>query len=894
MIEIFTFTSLQKENNNKPKTRMLMKRKNLLLTFMVIVLFSGATFAQGIIRGVIQDVNTDETLIGATVVIDGTTIGVTTNLDGSFLLIAPEGEHKLVYSYVGYETQYSTLSVKDGATYNVGTILMKSSAIGLQELNVFANVAIDRKTPVAVSTLDAAQIQEKLGSQELPEVLNETPSVYAVKQGGGFGDSRINIRGFDQRNIAVMVNGIPVNDMENGWVYWSNWAGLGDALRSMQVQRGLGASKLAINSVGGTMNMITKTTDVNRGGSFMTSVTDYGNTKMLLSLSTGKTENGWSISFVGSRTKGPGYIDKTWVDAWSYFVSVSKEWKNHLITFTAIGAPQQHGQRSYTVSEGNFEKYGAQYNQHWGTYDGNVLMERQNNYHKPQFAANWYWTISEKSFLATSVYSSFGKGYGTGTLDNRKSLPRYRIGRTDNGQIDWDGAANENATHIDTAHFDNGNYAAGGNLFAPNGDTIQEGGVQLSKNILRESVNEHTWWGIISTFNHTFNNKSTLMVGIDGRMYEGRHFRRVRNLLGGDYWFDGWDYAVDGVAGREQLKSVGDKIAYDNDGLVRYGGAFAQYEISFGSLSLFGAGAISNTWYGKVDRYNYVGGDDVQKADYVNALGYNIKGGLNFNINEANNVFLNIGYYSRAPYWDFVFVNRNKNSLVPVNDILNEKIFGVEVGYGLRVEWMALNFNLYYTDWADKSYTDNFTDGDDNDFTAPVMGLKATHMGAELDAKFRATRWLDFYAVVGYGNWKWKNDVEAVIYDDNGAIVDTVNVYASDVVIGDQPQTQVVLGTKVRPMKGLQLTLSWRHYDRLYRGYDVTELDKQGYEVEQLPSYSIVDFYAGYEFKIAGLSTLAGVNVYNVLDNVTKSQGDKYGYFWTFGRTFNFSLAIKF
>ena len=383
------------------------------------------------------------------------------------------------------------------------------------------------------------------------------------------------------------------------------------------------------------------------------------------------------------------------------------------------------------------------------------------------------------------------------------------------------------------------------------------------------------------------------MVGIDGRTYVGRHFRRVRNLLGGDYWFEGYGRAVDGVGGRDQLKSVGDKIAYDNNGLVRYGGVFAQYEISFGNLSLFAAGTVSNTWYGKVDRYNYVTSED-QVADFVSALGYNIKAGLNFNINESNNVFLNLGYYSRAPYWDFVFVNRSTNSLKPVNDILNEKILGVEVGYGLRVDWMALNFNLYYTDWADKSYTDYFQDANGDDFTAPVMGLKAVHMGAELDAKFRATRWLDFFVVVGYGNWKWKNDVSTVIFDDNGTIVDTVNVYANDVKIGDQPQTQVVLGTKVQPMKGLHLNLSWRHYDRLYRGYDVTELDKQGYEVEQLPSYSIVDFYAGYEFKIAGLSTLAGVNVNNILDNVTKMQGDKYGYFWTFGRTFNFSLAIKF
>jgi len=871
-----------------------MNFKNLLITFSVILFFGSAAFAQGLIRGVIQDVNTDETLIGATVLIKGTTIGVTTNLDGSFLLITPEGDHVLVISYVGYEDYTTDISVKDGSTYNVGTILMLSSAIGLQEINIFANVAIDRKTPVAVSTLDAAEIEQKIGSQELPEVLNETPSVYAVKQGGGFGDSRINIRGFDQRNIAIMINGVPVNDMENGWIYWSNWAGLGDQLRSMQVQRGLGASKLAINSVGGTMNMISKTTDVNAGGSAMASVTDYGNTKFMVSLSTGKTKDGWAISFVGSRTFGPGYIDKTWVDAWSYFLSVSKEWKNHLITFTAIGAPQKHGQRSFTVSESNFEKYGPKYNQHWGTYNGNVVMERENKYHKPQFAVNWYWTITDKSFLATSVYTSQGRGYGTGTLDNRYDIPpRYRIGRTENGQIDWDGVANVNATHEDTAYFDNGNYAASGILYDEDGEEIQDD-TQLSKNILRESVNEHNWWGIISTFNHTFDNNSTLMVGIDGRTYKGMHYRSVRDLMGGDYWFEGYGLAVEGVAGRNQLKSVGDRIAYDNDGLVRYGGAFAQWEITLGNLSIFAAGTISNTWYGKVDRYNYVSSEEAQVADFVNAFGYNAKAGLNFNINEQNNVFLNLGYYSRAPYWDFVFVNYNKNSLVPVSEILNEKIFGVEVGYGLRLQWMALNVNLYYTDWADKSYTDRFQDEAGDDFSAPVVGLRATHMGAELDAKFKATRWLEFFAVMGLGSWKWKNDVSAVIYADNGAIVDTVNVYASNVKVGDQPQTQVVLGTKIQPVKRLYVNLSWRYYDQLYRGYDVTELDEKGYEIEMLPAYDMVDAYIGYEFKIAGLNSLAGMNIYNVFDNVVKTQGDQYGYFWSFGRTFNFSLRVKF
>ncbi|MBS1572299.1 MAG: TonB-dependent receptor plug domain-containing protein, partial [Bacteroidetes bacterium] len=129
-----------------------------------------------------------------------------------------------------------------------------------------ADIAKDRKTPVAVSTIKEAQIVEKLGNQEFPEILNTSPSVYATKGGGGYGEGKLNIRGFDQKNIAVMINGMPVNDMESGAVYWSNWAGLSDVTSAMQVQRGLGSSKLAIASVGGTVNIITRSSDKKEGG----------------------------------------------------------------------------------------------------------------------------------------------------------------------------------------------------------------------------------------------------------------------------------------------------------------------------------------------------------------------------------------------------------------------------------------------------------------------------------------------------------------------------------------------------------------------------------------------------------------------------------------------------
>ncbi len=143
--------------------------------------------------------------------------------------------------------------------------------------------------------------------------------MYATKAGGGFGDSRINVRGFDQRNTAVMINGVPVNDMENGAVYWSNWAGLSDVTSAMQVQRGLGSSKLAIASVGGTINILTKSADKKREGNVMFGLGNAGYNKLLFSYNTGKGTTGWSSSFLMSRTAGSMYADGTEFEGYNYY-----------------------------------------------------------------------------------------------------------------------------------------------------------------------------------------------------------------------------------------------------------------------------------------------------------------------------------------------------------------------------------------------------------------------------------------------------------------------------------------------------------------------------------------------------------------------------------------------
>ena len=345
-----------------------------------------------------------------------------------------QGITPLKCRFIAYETKEIIANVKSGQTTNLGDLRLKVSTIGLKEVEVIASVATDRKTPVAFTSIEGTEIESKVGNQEFPEMLRNTPSIYVTKQGGGFGDSRINVRGFDQRNTAVMINGVPVNDMENGWVYWSNWAGLSDVTTKMQVQRGLSASKLAVPSIGGSINIITNAAEMSKGGAFGAMVGNDGFQKYSLVLSTGLGSTGWAFTFQGTHTQGNGYVDGTKFRGWSYFASLSKVInKKHSLGLTAIGAPQWHHQRSWANPYTDYEKYGTKYNSDWGYLNGDEFTWRRNFYHKPKVFANWYFTISDRTELATSAYISFGRGGGTGPRGAINGNAEFRLPKTEEG-----------------------------------------------------------------------------------------------------------------------------------------------------------------------------------------------------------------------------------------------------------------------------------------------------------------------------------------------------------------------------------------------------------------------------------------------------------------------------
>lgn len=501
-------------------------KKIFLLTLMAL-LCSAYTLSQNVVKGYVRDAETDEPLVGVSVQIEGTLSGTQTGLNGEYSLQV-EGNKTLIFSYVGYETR-----LIEASDATVADVKLKSTTIELKDVTVTSQIAIQRKTPVAVSNISFETIEEKLGNAEFPEVLKSTPGVYATKSGGGYGDSKINMRGFKSENIAVMVNGVPVNDMEWGGVYWSNWAGLSDVTRTMQTQRGLGASKVSSPSVGGSINIITKAHEAKKGGSAQYTIGNDGYNKLLFNISSGMLNGGWAFTVLGSRTWGNGYIQGTGFEGWNYFLNISKIINDdHTLSFTVFGAPQEHYQRSsydqLTIAE--WQRVGSymngdspyKYNPTYGFgLNGQRKASSFNQYHKPQLSLNWNWDLGQKSSLSTVVYASIGRGNGY-SGQGGYNLPDAATKYTNSN---WYGTSNgliNNAFRNDDGTF------AYNKIEEINANSSTGSLLAMSK-----SKNFHNWVGLISTYTTPFSKNIDFYGGVDFRYYKGVHTNELIDLYGG-------------------------------------------------------------------------------------------------------------------------------------------------------------------------------------------------------------------------------------------------------------------------------------------------------------------------------------------------------------------------
>ena len=194
------------------------------------------------------------------------------------------------------------------------------STVTLQEVSVRANFANEQVTPLNLTTITPQSLRIHTTAPNYVEVMQGVPGVYATSTSGSYGDASLNIRGFKQDNVAIMLNGIPIQGLTSGSMYWSNWMGLSDATYAIQIQKGMGNSMLADCAMGGLVNIITKTASHSPAGEVSVSTTQQGLTKTVLNYSTGRLANGWAANALVSYTRGNGFVECSNVNTLSYLL----------------------------------------------------------------------------------------------------------------------------------------------------------------------------------------------------------------------------------------------------------------------------------------------------------------------------------------------------------------------------------------------------------------------------------------------------------------------------------------------------------------------------------------------------------------------------------------------
>ncbi len=924
-----------------------MSRYKRILSGILYFSIAAISVAQMTVSGTVTDASTGEALAGANVVVDGTSKGSAANASGSFTISNVPSGATLTASMIGY----SDKSMNASRTVN---FQLSPSALEMSGLEVLASRA-DEKTPVAYTTVSKTEMEARLGSQDIPMALNTTPSVYATQQGGGAGDARINVRGFNQRNVAVMINGVPQNDMENGWVYWSNWDGVGDATSSIQMQRGLSAVNLATPSIGGTMNIITDPASHSKGGKFKQELGAGSFLKTTLNYNTGLMM-GDKLALSGTlvRKTGEGFIDATWTDAWAYYLGASYQMNDaNRFELYAVGAPQRHGQNLYRQNTATYsqelasemEGYdqsafntdsskfqteaGREFNQNWapvssdyngkqywymygvgGLFGGgenqdrhssDFLNERENFFHKPLVNLNHYLTLSNSMRLSSVLYWSGGSGGGTGTygsVSRKPAVEGENWWASSPWQWDWDAEVAQNSSNIDSAYSTTENRSTG---------------------ILRNSINRQNTYGLISKLNYDLSDALKLQLGLDWRTAGIEHAREVRDLLGGDYYVD---FADDNDPDGKVVR-LGDKIAYSNVTTVDWLGFFGQASYSAGALSAYGMAGWSQIAYTYQDSFT-VAQTIVDHGNPITAT--QLKAGAMYDLSDDLSLFANFGLVEKPPILDNVIYYDGTVASNPAN----EQFSSLEAGLNYRTGDLAVKTNYYVTNWMDRNLTKSVTTGQGSSGDSDIIfltGVDQKHSGLELEASYQLMDMVRLDASAGFGDWTFVSDAtgeyQEAEFDTAGNVTgqtSTTYDYAlKGLYVGDMPQTGYALGVTLAPISGLSVQALLNAYDNNYadwspdaREYSGDDSEADRAQVYIAPSYSKLNLHINYDlpFDLAGTKVSTFLHVFNALDAVyvqdatdnsqynswggTEHDADNAEVFLGTPRYFNLGLTVRF
>ena len=380
------------------------------------------------------------------------------------------------------------------------------------------------------------------------------------------------------------------------------------------------------------------------------------------------------------------------------------------------------------------------------------------------------------------------------------------------------------------------------------GDRTKAAGQSLA--ILRNSMNDQAQYGIVSKVSYVVDDSILLTGGVDWRTAEIGHYREIRDLLGGSYYLPATgqysDFATNGATTRLGL---GDKVDSYNTNTVDWLGFFIQGQYEQGPINAFLTYAYSVIDYGYRDEFRKDSSGGVYSLKSEGLDGKQIKGGLQYEVNENLRVYGNAGWVSKAPIFDGAI---NDITGVLVNSG-NEKFKSGEAG--IRYETSDERFNIsagyYYTQWRNRTVSD--VDGQSNTVTY-LRGINSNYSGLEIEGAFQPNKWVRFDVAASISDWVYTADVSSEVVDiTTGAnLPSSGTVYIDDLKIGDAPQTQFAFAATVFPTRGLSVKVQGLYYNDYYADYNAeTRTDPTDRaQAWQIPSYTTYDLHVNYKLPL--------------------------------------------
>ncbi len=407
--------------------------RSFLIGFLLFINILAVQAAQKYtISGVVLDGLNGQPLAGANIFVVSTSIGTTTDLDGYFKLPPlPPASYKLQVSFMGYSQQ--TIYIASLKADTSLTIRLTQNVLQGPRITVTATRAIEHVTPVTFSNIERQEILERRTIQDIPEILAELPSIkFYSESGTGLGYNYLSIRGFDQRRISVMINGVPQNDPEDHNVYWVDFPDFLSNVQNIQVQRGAGSAFYGPAAIGGSINILTNYFSLQRNITASVGMGSFNTRRYAVAFNSGLLKDRFVLYARASRIQTDGYRKHAFIDFKSYFLGLAYYTKNSTTRLQFYGGPIADG-LTYTgiPKEYNRDSQKRRLNLNWWDYgktrDTVYYSVRRpdeiENFNQPHLELLSEYRINPQLTLNNTLF--YIKGYGFFDYDGSWGTPAY-------------------------------------------------------------------------------------------------------------------------------------------------------------------------------------------------------------------------------------------------------------------------------------------------------------------------------------------------------------------------------------------------------------------------------------------------------------------------------------